>query len=161
MFFPPSNKTYKIVKRIFCFGELMQLGKLSVIADGDLSNVKQKHSSNLQRFVARFFSVLTYVTISLWTSSLMLMRQNTNDHSRNLAVNLAVIVCETFNFSWLTRFASVTILKMLLFLFFPMFDRYFNSQFWSETINMHLIVFSKSRSIRIGILFRNLRHLRF
>ena len=58
-----ANKTYKIVKHIICFGRLMQLGKLCFIADGDLSNVKQRHLSNLQSFVARFVSILTYVTI--------------------------------------------------------------------------------------------------
>ena len=57
-----SNKTYKIVERTFYFDELMQLGKLCVIADGDLSDVIQQQASNLQRFVAYVFEMLTYVT---------------------------------------------------------------------------------------------------
>ena len=50
-----SNKPYKIVSRTFCFGELMQLGKLCVFADGEFFNVKQQHPSKLQRFASTLF----------------------------------------------------------------------------------------------------------
>ena len=75
--------------------------------------------------------------------------------------NLVVGLCETFHFSWSNRFATVTTLKLLWFLIFLKFDRYFNGQFWSKSLNMHIFVFSGSRSVRIDILFSNLRHFRF
>ena len=37
-------------------------------------------------------------------------------------------------------------------------DRYFNGHFWSNSLNMHIIVFSESRSVRIDILWSNARH---
>ena len=44
-----------MLEHTFYFDELMQLGKLCVIADGDLSDVIQQQASNLQSFVAYVF----------------------------------------------------------------------------------------------------------
>ena len=39
--------------------------------------------------------------------------------------------------------------------------RYLTVLFWSNALNMHIFVFSASRSIRIDILFSDSRHFRF
>ena len=39
-------------------------------------------------------------------------------------------------------------------------DRYINSCFWSNALNMHILVFSGSRYVEIGILFSDSRHFR-
>ena len=37
----------------------------------------------------------------------------------------------------------------------------YNGRFWSNAQNMHIFVFSASRSVRIDILFSDSRHFRF
>ena len=61
----------------------------------------------------------------------------------------------------LESISSGDYLKSTVIFVLMKFDRYSNGQFWSKALNMHIFVFSRSRSIRIDILFLNSRHFRF
>ena len=91
------------------------------------------------------------------TSSVMLMSKNINDRNNNLKM----IVCGKFHFDYLSRFSLKTNRKKLLISILLTFDRYFNGHNWRNELNMHIFLLSGSRSVRIDILFLNLRHFRF
>ena len=74
--------------------------------------------------------------------------------------NLLLSIYGKFHISSSNRFVPAIILKVVISNL-PMFDRYFNGHFWSNSLNMHLFVFSESRSVKVEISFLYSRHFQY